>query len=140
MTLPANDAFTLGLTGSHDPTRPPYSLSFRSTSPKIPFVSGSKSSYSSTHSIRPPRPTRRSMSNGTPNGSLHISSDSNNKRRPHQENTTPHKSSRKIQTSQNTVALKKQPHTVVDWEIPRKTLHSSIGSFLPYLQSSPPSR
>ncbi|KAJ3492036.1 hypothetical protein NLI96_g330 [Meripilus lineatus] len=140
MTLPANDAFTLGLTGSHDPSRPAYSLSFRSTSPKIPFVSSSKSSYSSGHPPKSPRQTRRSMSNGVPNGAPngngngnHYSSESNTRRRTRTEQT-----SRTVAIkSESTALVKKQKDQAVDWEIPRKTLHSSIGASksYPYLES-----
>lgn len=129
MTLPANDAFTLGLTGSHDPNRPTYALSFRSTSPKIPFVSGTKSSYSSALSNKPQRQTRRSMSNGVPNGTSASSPDTHNNRRTHSDRAV-HKVPKK---PDNVVLLKKQNDVVVDWEIPRKTLHSSIGSSSPYL-------
>ncbi len=125
MTLPANDAFSFGLTGSHDPSRPAYSLSLRSTSPKIPFVSTrTRSPPPHTLSRKPSRP-RRSMSNGSEGGH-------------HPQHETPSQAripsrtdrgalTRK--TSKSNTGHRPKPPVVVpiDWEIPRKLLHSSIG-------------
>lgn len=128
MALPANDAFSFGLTGSHDPTRPAYTLSLRSTSPKIPFVS-TRARSPPPHSL--PRKTLRSprsMSNGNADG-----------RGPHEPHETrPHDLvSSRVDTAVLTrkgskKKVERQPKVPItppiDWEIPRKTLHSSIGA------------
>ncbi|KAF7792227.1 hypothetical protein EIP86_003261 [Pleurotus ostreatoroseus] len=150
MTLPANDAFSLGLTGSHDPTRPAYTLSLRSTSPKIPFVSSRARSPPSHSQTLPRKTARRAMSNGSANGNA----DGLRHEPSHEHHTSPPSIlrsqddcsqrvdklngaplSRKVSsprtqtaTSPTTdVARPKQPVAPpIDWEIPRKILHSSI--------------
>ena len=133
MTLPANDAFTLGL--PHDPAR----IGLRSST-KIPFVSGTKARSPSATSRRslpprqmsvdltdssaprdsrspPPRPTLSPVHNGSPNGA------------PLRQRKKPRKLSA---TSSHLVTQPKDSKSSrppVDWEIPRKTLHSSIGLF-----------
>lgn len=123
MTLPANDAFTLGLTGNHDSSRPSYPLSLRSTSPKIPFVSSSRSAskssvkhFSASQPV-PKSPIKKSMSNGSPVGPT--------KGAQYSRKTSTDSSP--VARTPNGIASKKPPSAPVDWEIPRKTLHSSIG-------------
>ncbi|KAI0795610.1 hypothetical protein C8Q75DRAFT_791342 [Abortiporus biennis] len=130
MTLPANDAFTLGLTGTHDSTRPSYSLSFRSTSPKIPFVSSSKSSPTQSHKSQ--RPIRRTSANLSSQHSERATSPPNghSTRSPSLAIDKPHSKSSKPSPPSK---AKLQP---IDWEIPRKTLHSSIGFLTLYLYTS----
>ncbi|TCD69783.1 hypothetical protein EIP91_006319 [Steccherinum ochraceum] len=128
MTLPANDAFTLGLTGNHDSSRPSYPLSLRQTSPKIPFVSSSKPS--SRSSPRSPSgsqgkaPSKRSMSNGTADSPLKGTSMIGNGKELSE--------SKDVARKANGSAVKKAS-APIDWEIPRKTLHSSIGLITLYL-------
>lgn len=152
MTLPANDAFSMGLTGSHDPTRPAYTLSLRSTSPKIPFVS-SRARSPPPHTQTLSRKTaRRTMSNGSANGNA----DGLGHEPSHEPNVSSHSSprphddprrrvqkldgaplSRKVSSlgtktaaspTTNVARRSKQPVAPpIDWEIPRKLLHSSIG-------------
>ena len=138
MTLPANDAFTLGL--PHDPAR----IGLRSSS-KIPFVSGSKPRSPSATSRRsiPPRqmtadlpdsPSLRDSRSPPPHpNSLSHPPPSN---RP--LNGAPLRHRKKLRTSaiQSSQFLanridQKSPRPPVDWEIPRKTLHSSIGMLSP---------
>lgn len=125
MTLPANDAFTLGL-GNHDSSRPPYPLSLRPTSPKIPFVSSSKTSSKSvvrqlSVTLPSARTPKRSMSNGLADPTKGAS--------PVQK-TSESPAARRIQNGvPNGIATKKA--AAVDWEIPRKALHSSIGEHAP---------
>ncbi|KIP09761.1 hypothetical protein PHLGIDRAFT_18523 [Phlebiopsis gigantea 11061_1 CR5-6] len=125
MTLPTSDAFSL----SHDPTRPPYHLSLRPTSPNIPFVS---SGPRMTQTYVPPRKTvksRRSMSNGhapTPH-----KSPTKQASRTELTRHTSRKSS--IASATKATAASTPP---IDWEIPRKILHSSIGFFTLYLYLS----
>lgn len=124
MTLPASDAFSL----SHDPTRPPYSLSLRPTSPKIPFVSAHSRTTTSTAYNIPPRKTvrslsRRSMSNG--HAAAHEPSEAAQATATTPRVDVSRRASRKH--SVTTVKSSSPPAPPVDWEIPRKILHSSIG-------------
>ncbi len=141
MTLPANDAFTLGF--PHDPAR----IGLRSSS-KIPFVSGSKPPSPSTAPRRsvPPRqmtvdlpdspshPDSRSplphpnsishsfpSSNGSPNGAP-----LRHRKKPRTTSALPSSPSQLLPNR----TAQKSPRPPVDWEIPRKTLHSSIGMSL----------
>jgi hypothetical protein len=126
MALPANDAFSL----SHDPTRPPYSLSLRPTSPKMPFMSAHTRTTATTYNI-PPRKTvrtssRRSMSNGRADG--HAAYETLDVVPPAQQ--TPRvETSRRTSSKASVPAVKPSspPAPPIDWEIPRKILHSSIG-------------
>jgi len=133
MTLPANDAFTLGLTGNHDSSRPAYSISFRSTSPKspkIPFVTSAKSSPFTSHNNKPPRTTRRSMSNGVPD----IPSSPKRNLVSVKTQTAPLRNDVRLKAARKPVT--QQAAASIDWEIPRKTLHSSIGFLTLYLYTS----
>ncbi|PIL29398.1 hypothetical protein GSI_09450 [Ganoderma sinense ZZ0214-1] len=142
MTLPANDAFTLGL--PHDPAR----IGLRSSS-KIPFVSGSKPRSPSAASRRSVPP--RQMSVDLPDSPSHRDSRSP----PPHPNSPPHSSNRPLNGAairhrkkpRTTSAIsssqllanrttQKSPRPPVDWEIPRKTLHSSIGFLTLYLYAS----
>ncbi|KAH8102311.1 hypothetical protein BXZ70DRAFT_931436 [Cristinia sonorae] len=130
MTLPANDAFTLGLTGNHDSSRPSYTLSLHPTSPKIPFVSSPKSPSKNTsrqHSgaqTAARTSTKRSMSNGHADPAKGASFLQNG-------HTTSISSD--VARKPNGVAAKRPAATPIDWEIPRKALHSSIGLVTLYL-------
>ena len=138
MTLPANDAFTLGL--PHDPAR----IGLRSSS-KIPFVSGSKPRSPSATSRRsapprqmsvdlpdspslrdsrspPPHPNSPPHSFPSSNGPLNGSALRHRKK----PRTTPAIPSSQLLANRTN---QKSPRPPVDWEIPRKTLHSSIGTF-----------
>ena len=138
MTLPANDAFTLGL--PHDPAR----IGLRSSS-KIPFVSGSKPRSPSATSRRsapprqmsvdlpdspslrdsrspPPHPNSPPHSFPSSNGPLNGSALRHRKK----PRTTPAIPSSQLLANRTN---QKSPRPPVDWEIPRKTLHSSIGMF-----------
>ncbi|KAI0349607.1 hypothetical protein OH77DRAFT_1431886 [Trametes cingulata] len=145
MTLPANDAFTLGL--PHDPAR----IGLRSST-KIPFVSSQKArspsaSLRAKHSPArqmsvelhdPPsspssRPaaTHSPASNGSANGSANGS--------PLRQRKRPRSSSHSTTASAElarTTSRASSPQQPVDWEIPRKTLHSSIGFLTLYLYAS----
>ena len=141
MTLPANDAFTLGL--AHDDTRrrPQQSRSRslpRSPSPKISF-SSSKSTITATHTSRVERglarrASRHAFSNqrkdgSGPGGDVLPSSLTKAAQRPLQEIEEKREDS---PTPSPTIPVKK-----VDWEIPRKILHSSIGTTPSSLACSP---
>lgn len=184
MTLPANDALTLGLTGNHNHDSPsnrssyPQLSSLRSTSPKtkIPFVNKQSSRQTpvsprttrstrstlssaistqtldtpvdnlnipvSSYNLRPrKRPASgRSMSNGSAevvsatsvsngHGLVHVNG--NGKLNGDAKEVVLTKQERDLRRSEKAPAKTKAP---VDWEIPRKTLHSSIGtSCLSYL-------
>lgn len=130
MTLPANDAFTLGL--PHDRAR----IGLRSS--KIPFVSSPKARSPSASFRRresqprqmsveipdaparspPPQsqPSHHPSANGSANGAP--------LRQRKKARTTSASLSSGLATKPNGVAKHRQK---VDWEIPRKTLHSSIG-------------
>ena len=121
---PANDAFTLGL--PHDHAR----IGLRSSS-KIPFVSSQKARSPSATPRRPsrqmsvdlpdPKPSARPLSS-QPNG--HASApngDVRQRKKPRTTSATP--------THLAKLTKPKPPKAPVDWEIPRKTLHSSIGAF-----------
>jgi len=132
MTLPANDAFTLGL--AHDDTsrRPHQSRSRslpRSPSPKISF-SSSKSTITATHTSRVERGLARRASRHTSSGQ-------------HKDGSgpvgdlLPNSLTKAVQRPLQEIEEKREdsptpspatPIQKVDWEIPRKILHSSIGT------------
>lgn len=116
MTLPANDAFSL----SHDSTRPPYSLSRRPTSPKIPFVTSHSRPASTFVSPRKTVRPRRSMNNGS-------ADPQHEKHEPPAKPRRAEASSPARAASKADVAKKVAVPPPIDWEIPRKILHSSIG-------------
>ncbi|KAM5539802.1 hypothetical protein V8D89_006615 [Ganoderma adspersum] len=145
MTLPANDAFTLGL--PHDPAR----IGLRSSS-KIPFVSGSKPRSPSATSRRsapprqmsvdlpdspshrdsrspPPHPNSPPQSFPSSNGLLNGTA-VRHRKKPRTTSAIPSSQLLPNRTNQ------KSPRPPVDWEIPRKTLHSSIGFLTLYLYAS----
>lgn len=142
MTLPANDAFTLGL--AHDETRKSRSRSLpRSPSPKISFPS-SKSTITATHTSRVERGLARragkpTLSNRHTNGSVVVGDGL------HKSLTkTPQPSLQEIEERREDSPTPSPPIPIqkVDWEIPRKLLHSSIGATTPIfprrLNSPPP--
>ncbi|EGN91833.1 hypothetical protein SERLA73DRAFT_191940 [Serpula lacrymans var. lacrymans S7.3] len=137
MTLPANDAFSLGL--AHDQHRRSHSLS-RSTSPKVSFSSSTKStSFSPHNSVQANgmkrngkrRVSSRQNSLHLPDGApiLQDASNSDDLRTLVQKDTD-------IKSSRNTPNGGRTIKKHVDWEIPRKILHSSIGFFTIYLYTS----
>lgn len=132
MSLPANDAFTLGL--AHDETRkrPHQSRSRslpRSPSPKISF-SSSKPTITGTHTSRVERGLARragkhNSSSRHKDGSGAVGDGLNNSltkaaQSPLQE----------IEEKREDSSIPSPPAPIqkVDWEIPRKILHSSIGA------------
>jgi len=131
MTLPANDAFTLGL--AHDDTRRPQQSRSRSLprspSPKISF-SSSKSTISATHTSRVERGLARRASKQTTSnqhkdgsgavGDVLQKSQTKAAQTPLQEIEEKREDS---PTPSPPIQIQK-----VDWEIPRKMLHSSIGT------------
>lgn len=130
MTLPANDAFTLGL--AHDETRRPHQSRSRSLprspSPKISF-SSSKSTIAPTHTSRVERglarrASKHTSSNRHKDGSGALADGLHNSltkavQPPLQE----------IEEKREDSPTPSPPNPIqkVDWEIPRKLLHSSIG-------------
>ncbi|OBZ66342.1 CTP-dependent diacylglycerol kinase 1 [Grifola frondosa] len=130
MTLPANDAFTLGL--PHDPTRPSYSLNLRSSSTKIPFVSGSK-----TRSATKSPSRRRSMTAARSDLHAHPPTDTPlTSHASHHEPPLRLRRNVKVEDSKPIEDAKQRKKQPVDWEIPRKILHSSIGFVTLYLYYS----
>ncbi|KAI0759393.1 hypothetical protein BD413DRAFT_597749 [Trametes elegans] len=137
MTLPANDAFTLGL--PHDPAR----LGLRSSS-KIPFVSSPKARSPSVSLRKRHSPTRQmsvdpqnSSSSSSPhspsaNGDPNPSANGSSLR----QRKMPGSSSPSAPALARSVRQDKPARPPVDWEIPRKTLHSSIGFLTLYLYIS----
>lgn len=139
MTLPANDAFTLGL--AHDETRRPHQSRSRSLprspSPKVSF-SSSKSTIQTTHTSRVERglarrASKHSSSNWHKDGSGAVGDGLNNSL------------TKTIQPPLQEIEEKREdsptpspagPIEKVNWEIPRKLLHSSIGFFTLYLYYS----
>ena len=132
MTLPANDAFTLGL--AHDDTsrRPHQSRSRslpRSPSPKISF-SSSKSTITATHTSRVERGLAR-------RASRHASSNQHKDGSGSVGDLLPNSLTKAAQRPLQEIEEKREdsptpapatPIQKVDWEIPRKILHSSIGT------------
>ncbi len=155
MSLPASDAFSL----SHDTNRSSLSSSLRATSPKLPFVSGQQTRAISHTLINPRKTVRprtgRGRSMGDPNGHLQTanghSHDSNGieaqlngelKRRsrsrsPKSPSHLQRRRTSKQQAVPVVVVARSQSSSPsagpIDWEIPRKTLHSSIGMFSLFL-------
>ncbi|KAI8968700.1 hypothetical protein BD414DRAFT_503946 [Trametes punicea] len=148
MTLPANDAFTLGL--PHDPAR----IGLRSSSSKIPFVSSTKP-HSPSVSLRTSHPSSstRQMSvertdhtprspplhSPTPNGnsaSIPSRSSVRHRKMPGPSSAQSTISSSSSSNPSRAADLDKTARPPVDWEIPRKTLHSSIGFLTLYLYAS----
>jgi diacylglycerol kinase (CTP) len=148
MSLPASDAFSL----SHDQTHLRLSNSLRATSPKIPFVSGTQSrtlSYSTVNPRKTIRPrTSRSHSMGDPTAYLATANRHSNEahsaptdehkprsRSPHAARLQRRRTSGQQQVVPVPVAVVRSQSSSpsaapVDWEIPRKMLHSSIGAFV----------
>ena len=150
MSLPASDAFSL----SHDTNRTRLSSSLRATSPKLPFVSSQQAravsqSHTADNSRKTIRPrTARERPMGDPNGFAPPSNGHATEQNGTQTQTgngygiksrsrSPSKhlrrrSSSKQQAVPVVVVARSQsssPAAVpIDWEIPRKTLHSSIGT------------
>jgi hypothetical protein len=131
MTLPANDAFTLGL--AHDETcKRPQSRSRsvpRSPSPKISF-SSSKSTITTTHTSRVDRglarrASKRTSSNRHKKGSGVVGDGLHNSLA-----TAAQPSLQEIEEKREDSPTPSPPTPIqkVDWEIPRKMLHSSIGA------------
>ena len=132
MTLPANDAFTLGL--AHDDTkrRPQQSRSRslpRSTSPKISF-SSSKPTITATHTSRVERGLARRASKHTASNQHKDGSGAAGDVLPKSLTKATQPPLQEIEekredspTPSPAVSIQK-----VDWEIPRKILHSSIGT------------
>jgi diacylglycerol kinase (CTP) len=132
MTLPANDAFTLGL--AHDDTsrRPHQSRSRslpRSPSPKISF-SSSKSTITTTHTSRVERGLAR-------RASRHAASDQHKDDSEPVGDLLPNSLTKAVQRPLQEIEERREdsptpspatPIRKVDWEIPRKILHSSIGT------------
>ncbi|EMD37214.1 hypothetical protein CERSUDRAFT_51320 [Gelatoporia subvermispora B] len=132
MTLPANDAFTLGL--PHDSSsRPTYSLGLRSSSPKLPFVTSSKSSHSPASPTKPPPATRR-PSRGARSTSPDLRRRVSHRSDP--DGSTPAKDATALAKASPSSSRPASPPEPIDWEIPRKALHSSIGFFTLYLYVS----
>ncbi|OJA09049.1 hypothetical protein AZE42_04730 [Rhizopogon vesiculosus] len=145
MTLPANDAFSLGL--AHDQPRRSTSrtpsLPRRSSSPKISFSSPTPPSSTSNNAVFSPQlvngmsvkrghKRKASARSGSQqlrqNGEAMIEElvEDVDSRIAHERKLSHGSSLDKRKT------VKKQ----IDWEIPRKTLHSSIGFFTIYLYTS----
>ncbi|KAI0040603.1 hypothetical protein FA95DRAFT_852551 [Auriscalpium vulgare] len=132
MTIPANDAFTLALAHDSPVRRPSRSRSItRSPSPKIAFttpppppLADMKRRSGARH-----RKQKSSVSNGAPtaNGTLAQVDENDALERPRSQPTNGH--ARPADAAVK--AVKK-----VDWEIPRKALHSSIGFLTLYLYTS----
>ncbi|EIW53793.1 diacylglycerol kinase [Trametes versicolor FP-101664 SS1] len=134
MSIPANDAFTLGPR-----------LGLRSSSSKIPFVSGSPKARSPSASTRPSKPSRQmsvepndpvasraSPPNGTANGHT---SPLRQRKRPRSTSPSTAVVPNGSDASRST-KTDKPTKQKIDWEIPRKTLHSSIGFLTLYLYAS----
>ncbi|KAL6297952.1 hypothetical protein BKA93DRAFT_745105 [Sparassis latifolia] len=134
MTLPANDAFSLA--APHDSARPTIPLAFQSASPKIPFVSSPRS-----RSALSPKPRRRSMTVGEPSLDVKARAHpraSSGYAKPNGGDSAPRLRRKRGRTpSPEAVPVTKlKEKAPIDWEIPRKTLHSSIGFLTLYLYSS----
>lgn len=135
MTLPANDAFTLGL--AHDETgrRPHQSRSNtlprrRSPSPQISF-SSSKSTITATHTSRVERglarrASDRTSSNRHKKGSGAVGDNLHNSLTKAAQ--PPLQEIEEKREDGPTPSPPSPPSQKVDWEIPRKMLHSSIGA------------
>jgi len=140
MTLPANDAFTLGL--AHDDTsrRPHQSRSRslpRSPSPKISF-SSSKPTTTATHTSRVERGLAR-------RASRHASSNHHKDGSGPVGDLLPNSLTKAVQRPLQEIEEKREdsptpspatPIQKMNWEIPRKILHSSIGFLTLYLYYS----
>ncbi|KAI0301288.1 hypothetical protein BC826DRAFT_1101912 [Russula brevipes] len=130
MTIPPNDAFTLASHSDTTPSlRPSRSRSLtRSPSPKIAFTT-SQHAPSGESKRRPPRRQRKSSGFVSDSGKLAdvdealeraLGNNGHANGMVHQDNTTV-----------PTTRAKK-----IDWEVPRKLLHSSIGFVTLYLYAS----
>ncbi|KAF8128939.1 hypothetical protein EV363DRAFT_1339248 [Boletus edulis] len=147
MTLPANDAFSLGL--AHDQPRRSRTPSIprRSSSPKILFSSPSPGRGMSKGAHR-----RKHASDHSAQHSIRLSSgESTIQELIEEADTNPgtstslspkrkSKHARTTSTPNGTVSSPNGVHTpngtVIDWEVPRKALHSSIGFFTIYIYAS----
>lgn len=148
MTLPANDAFTLGL--AHDDTRrrPHQSRSRslpRSPSPKISF-SSSKSTITATHTSRVERGLARRASRHTPSNQHKDGSGPDSDVLPTSLTKAAQRPLQEIEEKRedSPTPSPATPLQKVNWEIPRKILHSSIGTTIvsrsPLRLSHTPSR
>ena len=131
MTLPANDAFTLGL--AHDDTRrrPHQSRSRslpRSPSPKISF--SSSATITATHTSRVERGLARRASKHTTSNQHKDGSRADGDVLPKSLTTAAQPPLQEIEERREDSPTPSQavPVQKVDWEIPRKMLHSSIGT------------
>jgi len=118
MTLPANDAFTLGL--AHDGTA-------RTTRTRSRSITRSPSPLSNMTTSRVERGLARRASKRANSGSNVVSSV--------ESSTSLEEIQEKREDSPQPAVLPpvKPTPTAIDWEIPRKLLHSSIGFFTLYL-------
>lgn len=122
MTLPANDAFTLALAHSNDSSMPSRRRSLtRSPSPKIPFTPTNDSPKRRPGTRR--RVSKGSVASGVDGG---MTSGSTLQEIDEKEDTLEVERKLLGQTVEEPSQKKKK----VDWEIPRKTLHSSIGTLV----------
>ncbi|KAH0831050.1 hypothetical protein J3R83DRAFT_13561 [Lanmaoa asiatica] len=157
MTLPANDAFSLGL--AHDQPR---RASSRSRTPSIPRRSSSpKILFSSPSATPSPTPLpggmpakrahrRKHAANQGSQHSIRLSAGESTIEELVEEADTRRSTSfspkrkskhgRTNSTPDGTASppngLHKQNAAAIDWEVPRKALHSSIGFFTVYLYAS----
>ncbi|RDX41727.1 hypothetical protein OH76DRAFT_1422939 [Lentinus brumalis] len=138
MNLPANDAFTLGL--PHDHAR----IGLRSST-KIPFVSPKARSPSATVRRRDSQPRQMSVelqdapvrSPPSRQHSSHTATNGTANGAPLRSRKRPRTTSGSSSTSlPNGVKSLEKAAQKVDWEIPRKALHSSIGFLTLYLYAS----
>ncbi|KAH7909171.1 hypothetical protein BJ138DRAFT_1181212 [Hygrophoropsis aurantiaca] len=133
MTLPANDAFSL-----HDQPRRSSSLSrHRSPSPKISFSSSSGVKTSDANGMVLKRNHNRRVSsqqnsNHSLNGEVSSIKEHPDELLDARKTTNKHSGGTPNGITDKGKAVKKS----VDWEIPRKALHSSIGFFTIYLYTS----
>ncbi|KDQ54037.1 hypothetical protein JAAARDRAFT_38630 [Jaapia argillacea MUCL 33604] len=122
MSLPANDAFSLGF--GHDSIRRSRG-STRSPSPKLPFTPSRSPSLSRSRSAdltspantRPRRTSRRINSHTSTHSSKLADV----------REVDDHTLQKLAQNGVHTTARREKQATKIDWEIPRKALHSSIG-------------
>jgi len=139
MTLPANDAFTLGL--AHDDTRRPHQSRSRSLprspSPKISF-SSSKSTVTATHTSRVERGLARRASRRPSSSQLKDGPGSVGDVLPNSLSRAAQRPLHEIEEKREDSPTPSPPTPIqkVDWEIPRKLLHSSIGFLTLYLYYS----
>lgn len=121
MSLPANDAFSLALAHSNDSSMPSRRRSLtRSPSPKIPFTPTNDSPKRRPGTRR--RVSKGSVASGVEGG---IPSTNSTLQEIDEKEDTLEVERRLLGQPEEKAAEKKKK---VDWEIPRKTLHASIGT------------